>query len=215
MSGNQVTEVSQIKGVQDTDIFILTKGSGALELYTRNLADGGNVKRLELTGQVDTAIWQFQNSTITGIVLSGDIAGGAQDLLNINALEGRIDALLRIESKRTAGTTGIELFTDNGAGVGVTRIVIERGAVGGSGQIDIHDPVDFKTHSLTNMKLGNQMNLNAQNVIGFNAITGRTDAFGNVILRGGGSGGSGNDLDMETWNGVATYNIHNIVSMAI
>lgn len=89
---------------------------------------------------------------VSGVrAMSGDLDLGSNDLTVVNSLKGRTSALLLIESLRTSGTTGIEFKTDNGAGGQVTRLIMNRGAVAGSGQIESYDPWDFKTHAVTNV----------------------------------------------------------------
>ncbi|KKM74400.1 hypothetical protein LCGC14_1400610, partial [marine sediment metagenome] len=50
------------------------------DIRSRDTSDIYRV-RLSLSGGVDTAVWTFQNSTIAGIVLSGDLTLNAQNLV--------------------------------------------------------------------------------------------------------------------------------------
>ena len=77
----------------------------AWDIRSRDTSDIYRV-RLSLSGGVDTAVWTFQNSTITGIVLSGALDANSQNIDNVNSI-------LDVNSAQVVGTRVVDARCDD------------------------------------------------------------------------------------------------------
>ncbi len=138
--GNRAVEISQIRGVQDIDIFILTKGTGSIEAYTRSAGDAGNIKRVEVTSELAIASWIWQNSTHVGLVLGGDMNAAGLEIDNLQQIRGFQGTNQKIYMPADGR---IAVYTENGSGGSAERFRYNSGSGQGSAGFLLNEFIKF------------------------------------------------------------------------